>query len=319
MTPKMRPTRTRSARSSTAFTSAAPEVACLQGVLDFYNPRTNWLARCFTIEYATWFRADPARPRAAWACRCRWAAPRCSSAATALEELGGWDAHNVTEDADLGMRLARHGYRTELIDTVTGEEANCRAAALGQATLALDQGLHDDLGRPHARPARCCGASLGRAAFVGLSGAVPGHHPAGPAGAAAVVASGSCPSACTTRSSTRCHRRAFLGHARGSSCLSEAVEPDHRHRRPAPHPATGLSPLWVLTLNLYYPLASLAAYKALWELLTQPVLLGQDHATAFRPGRSGRPSAQALSAAQLARIDPQPRLEGLARYAVFSA
>ena len=43
-----------------------------------------------------------------------------------LEELGGWDAHNVTEDADLGIRLARHGYRTELLDTVTGEEANCR-------------------------------------------------------------------------------------------------------------------------------------------------------------------------------------------------
>jgi hypothetical protein len=33
-----------------------PEVACLQGVLDYYNPRTNWLSRCFTIEYATWFR-----------------------------------------------------------------------------------------------------------------------------------------------------------------------------------------------------------------------------------------------------------------------
>jgi cellulose synthase/poly-beta-1,6-N-acetylglucosamine synthase-like glycosyltransferase len=41
--------------------------------------------------------------------------------------LGGWDAHNVTEDADLGFRLARHGYRTEVIGTVTGEEANCRA------------------------------------------------------------------------------------------------------------------------------------------------------------------------------------------------
>tara|TARA_R110002051_G_scaffold264959_3_gene324906 strand:- start:12652 stop:13488 length:837 start_codon:yes stop_codon:yes gene_type:complete len=44
-----------------------------------------------------------------------------------LEELGGWDAHNVTEDADLGVRLARAGYRTELINSVTGEEANGRA------------------------------------------------------------------------------------------------------------------------------------------------------------------------------------------------
>ena len=44
----------------------------------------------------------------------------------ALEQLGGWDAHNVTEDADLGVRLCRAGYRTEAIDTVTYEEAACR-------------------------------------------------------------------------------------------------------------------------------------------------------------------------------------------------
>lgn len=44
----------------------------------------------------------------------------------ALERLGGWDAHNVTEDADLGVRLARHGYKTELLPTVTREEATSR-------------------------------------------------------------------------------------------------------------------------------------------------------------------------------------------------
>ena len=44
----------------------------------------------------------------------------------ALEKVQGWDAHNVTEDADLGFRLARFGYRTELIPTVTYEEATCR-------------------------------------------------------------------------------------------------------------------------------------------------------------------------------------------------
>ncbi len=37
------------------------------------------------------------------------------------------DAWNVTEDADLGVRLARRGYRTEIIETTTDEEANCRA------------------------------------------------------------------------------------------------------------------------------------------------------------------------------------------------
>jgi len=43
-----------------------------------------------------------------------------------LEELGGWDAHNVTEDADLGFRLARAGYRTRVIASTTYEEANDR-------------------------------------------------------------------------------------------------------------------------------------------------------------------------------------------------
>ena len=107
------------------FQQAAPDVACLQGILDYYNPRQNWLARCFTIEYATWFRTM--LPGLA---RLGFAIPLGGTTLyfrrDVLEELGGWDAHNVTEDADLGFRLARHGYRTEIIGTVTGEEANCR-------------------------------------------------------------------------------------------------------------------------------------------------------------------------------------------------
>lgn len=42
-----------------------------------------------------------------------------------LRQLGGWDAYNVTEDADLGLRLSKHGYRTEIIQSTTFEEANC--------------------------------------------------------------------------------------------------------------------------------------------------------------------------------------------------
>jgi cellulose synthase/poly-beta-1,6-N-acetylglucosamine synthase-like glycosyltransferase len=108
------------------FRESPPEVACLQGVLDFYNARTNWLSRCFTIDYATWFRI--VLPGIA---RLGFVIPLGGTTLffrrAALEQLGGWDAHNVTEDADLGLRLARHGYRCELIDSVTEEEANCRA------------------------------------------------------------------------------------------------------------------------------------------------------------------------------------------------
>ncbi|MEM6589262.1 MAG: glycosyltransferase [Pseudomonadota bacterium] len=107
------------------FQALPPDVACIQGVLDYYNPRQNWLARCFTIEYATWFRVI--MPGVS---QLGWAIPLGGTTLffrrKVLEHLGGWDAHNVTEDADLGFRLARHGYRTEMLATVTEEEANCR-------------------------------------------------------------------------------------------------------------------------------------------------------------------------------------------------
>ncbi|MEM1431639.1 MAG: glycosyltransferase family 2 protein [Pseudomonadota bacterium] len=112
-------------RVAAHFARADPRVACLQGALDFYNRRTNWLSRCFTLEYATWFRAvlpglqslDLPLPLGGTTLFFR---------RSVLDEIGGWDAHNVTEDADLGIRLYRAGYRTEIVDTVTQEEANCR-------------------------------------------------------------------------------------------------------------------------------------------------------------------------------------------------
>lgn len=104
------------------------EVGCVQGYLDFYNPRQNWLARCFTIEYAIWFRVLLGGLQ-------RLGVPIPLGGTTvffrrsALEAVGAWDAHNVTEDADLGMRLARFGYCTEMVPTTTLEEANCMPGA----------------------------------------------------------------------------------------------------------------------------------------------------------------------------------------------
>lgn len=110
------------------FHTAPPDVACVQGILDFYNTKSNWLSRCFTIEYATWFRII-----LAGAARLGFAIPLGGTTVYlrrhALIEVGGWDAHNVTEDADLGIRLARYRYRTLLLPTVTREEANNRLFA----------------------------------------------------------------------------------------------------------------------------------------------------------------------------------------------
>ncbi len=50
-----------------------------------------------------------------------------------LRRVGGWDAWNVTEDADIGFRLARFGYRAETIEATTQEEAPADISAfMGQ-------------------------------------------------------------------------------------------------------------------------------------------------------------------------------------------
>lgn len=107
------------------FHHASPEVGCVQGALDFFNPATNWLSRCFTIEYAVWFRVLlPAIERLGLILPL--GGTTCYFRREALENTGAWDAWNVTEDAELGVRLIRYGWRTEIVDTSTDEEANCR-------------------------------------------------------------------------------------------------------------------------------------------------------------------------------------------------
>ncbi len=106
------------------FQRADKDVACIQGILSFYNSKTNWLARCFSIEYATWWRIImPGFSKLGLTVPL--GGTTLFFRRDILEKIGCWDAHNVTEDADLGVRLAREGYRTELIETVTNEEANC--------------------------------------------------------------------------------------------------------------------------------------------------------------------------------------------------
>ena len=46
-----------------------------------------------------------------------------------LRRVGDWDAWNVTEDADIGFRLARFGYDSETLTSTTYEEAPISLAA----------------------------------------------------------------------------------------------------------------------------------------------------------------------------------------------
>ena len=104
------------------FLEVPSDVACLQGVLDFYNAHNTWLTRCFTIDYAIWFRLVlPGLVRLGLPIPL--GGTTVFFRRSALEAFGRWDAHNVTEDADLGVRLARRGYRCDFVQSVTEEEA----------------------------------------------------------------------------------------------------------------------------------------------------------------------------------------------------
>ncbi|HLH62728.1 MAG TPA: glycosyltransferase [Ktedonobacteraceae bacterium] len=107
------------------FANHGPELACVQAKLNFYNPQQNLLTRWFTAEYSLWF--DLILPGLQ---KGKLAIPLGGTSnhfpTQALRALGGWDAFNVTEDCDLGLRLSWFHLKTVIVDSTTYEEANSR-------------------------------------------------------------------------------------------------------------------------------------------------------------------------------------------------
>lgn len=100
-------------------------VVCLQSRLNYYNRNQNLLTRLFAIEYGAWFdfmlrgleRLEIPIPLGGTSNHLPL---------YVLERLHAWDAHNVTEDADLGYRIAVAGGRSALLHSVTWEESPAR-------------------------------------------------------------------------------------------------------------------------------------------------------------------------------------------------
>ncbi len=112
-------------KAAAAFAAGDEKLVCVQAQLNYYNADESWLTRLFALEYALWF--DSFLP-ALEALRMPIPLGGTSNIfrTESLRKLGGWDPYNVTEDADLGLRLAREGFRTAILDSTTFEEANCR-------------------------------------------------------------------------------------------------------------------------------------------------------------------------------------------------
>ncbi len=279
------------------FHERGPETVCLQGMLDYYNARRNWMARCFAVEYAAWFRVVlPGIERMGLAIPL--GGTTLFFRRSALEKLGGWDAHNVTEDADLGIRLARHGMRAEILDTVTEEEANARPWPWVRQRSRWIKGYAMTWAVHMRDPARLR-RDLGLRKFLGVQVLFGGtlaqfllapvlwsygllffglpHPMAGVLTGAGALALGVV---------------FLLAFVVNVVVMVTAVSgPRHRHLIP-----------WVFTLGFYFPLATLAAVKAIAEMLAQPFYWDKtqhgedtaepdDHDAAPEPGLKRLPHA----------------------------
>lgn len=105
-----------------AFQAGPAELACVQAPLVIANAAESWISAIFSLEYSALFRAF--LPMLA---RYRLPLPLGGTSnhfkTAVLRECDAWDPFNVTEDADLGMRLYRLGYRSSVITRHTLEDA----------------------------------------------------------------------------------------------------------------------------------------------------------------------------------------------------
>ncbi|MCD8139347.1 MAG: glycosyltransferase [Planctomycetaceae bacterium] len=108
-----------------AFRDTPDNYVCIQSKLNYFNSDQNLLTRWFTQEYSTWFdvlligtmSVDVPIPLGGTSNHFK---------VNFLKQIGAWDPFNVTEDADLGIRLYKMEYKTAVLDSHTWEEANSK-------------------------------------------------------------------------------------------------------------------------------------------------------------------------------------------------
>lgn len=137
-----------------AFQKLPKNVACVQAKLNYYNKDQNLLTRLFTSEYVTWFNLSLPGLQA-----MNYPIPLGGTSnhfeVSVLKEIGAWDPYNVTEDCDLGMRIARRNYKTAMIDSTTWEEANSKIQNWGRQRSRWMKGYLQTLFVHLRHPSRC--------------------------------------------------------------------------------------------------------------------------------------------------------------------
>jgi len=109
-----------------AFAMGGPRLGCVQARLNVYNRHESWLTKQFALEYTALFDAIlPSYTRLGVPVPLGGTSNHFPHAV--LDHVGAWDPYNVTEDADIGVRLARFGYAVAILQSTTWEEAPPRA------------------------------------------------------------------------------------------------------------------------------------------------------------------------------------------------
>jgi len=266
------------------FSELPANVACLQARLTIDNTDDSWLTRLFTIEYAALF--DVFNPGLALiGCPVPLGGTSNHFRTSALRDTHGWNAWNMTEDADLGIRLARLGYEVRDLPSSTLEEAPITLRAWMRQRTRWVKGFVQT-GTSHSRkpwiPLRqlgvwrfygalslTCGTALSALVYPLLSGLF----------LAAWLLGKSSPLA--SRWETALHAYSLTLFAFGAaSIFVPACVALHRRR------LRRLLP-WVPLLPVYYILVSLAAWMALWELATAPFRWNKTSHGLARTSRTG--------------------------------
>jgi cellulose synthase/poly-beta-1,6-N-acetylglucosamine synthase-like glycosyltransferase len=104
------------------FESLPAEYVSLQAALNYFNRKENFLTKCFSVEYSMWYDFTI---RAISKLQLFFPLGGNSNhfKTKFLKEIGGWDAYNVTEDADLGVVIGRNGFKVAFLESITEEEA----------------------------------------------------------------------------------------------------------------------------------------------------------------------------------------------------
>jgi hypothetical protein len=156
--------------------AAAPEIDGLQARLAIHNAGDSWLSAMFAVEYAALF--DLVNPGlAALGLPIALGGTSNHFRVRTLRRVGGWDAWNVTEDADLGIRMARFGARIGALASDTMEEAPNEFANWFRQRIRWQKGWMQTLivhSRNPRRLIRELGAWRALAASLMISGTVFG-------------------------------------------------------------------------------------------------------------------------------------------------